>query len=126
MADHDIIKLLDELAPSVRAAFLASIADIKSEAQITAIIEALRRGDIAGAVQVMNLRAEMFAPLDDALRAAYLRGGADALSALPRLPDPFPVVAWLLASMAETHARKHGCATSLLVSSARSRAINGS
>lgn len=85
---HDVLKLLDELSPQVRDAFLASIADITSEAQIAAIAGHLERGNIEAAIIAAGIRPEFFAPLDDALRAAYLRGGAEAMRALPRLPDP--------------------------------------
>lgn len=105
---NDILKALDALAPNVRAAFLASIADIKSEAQLSVIVGALERGDIEAALQALNLRAEFFAPLDDALRAAYLQGGANALAGLPVIPDPFPAGAWLRGLMAAIQERKRG------------------
>ena len=105
---HDLLKLLDKLEPKVRRAFLQSISDIKSEAQLSVIIGALRRGDIESALRALNLKPEFFAPLDDALRAAYMQGGAAALAGLPRLPDPFQVGAWLRASMAGTNAQSAG------------------
>ncbi len=105
---HDILKLLDQLEPSVRKAFLASIQDIRSEAQMAVIVGALERGDIPAALTALNLRPEFFAPLDDVLRAAYMQGGAEALAGLPRLPDPFPEGAWLRALMAAIRARNSG------------------
>ena len=85
---HDILAMVDRLAPTVRRAFLQSVADIKGEAQQIAVISALNNGDIEGAIQLLNLRPELFGPLDDAIRAAYYQGGVEAMRALPRLPDP--------------------------------------
>lgn len=87
---HDVLKLLDELSPEVRRAFVNSLNSIKSEAQIGVIIAALRRGDFDSAVAAMNIRSEFFSLLDEALAAAYLRGGVDAIAGLPRIPNPFP------------------------------------
>lgn len=104
----NILKILDELEPSVRDAFLTAVADIKSSAQLSVIAGALDRGDIEAALHALNLRAEFFAPLDDALRAAYLQGGADALAGLPRIPDPFQVAALWRGLTGETPAPKRG------------------
>lgn len=105
---HDVLKLVDQLAPDVRKAFLEVINDIKSEAKISVIAGHLENGNIEAAVVALHLREEFFAPLDEAMRAAYLRGGADALSGLPRLFDPFLGSAWLLVLMGEIHAQKTG------------------
>ena len=97
MARSYILTLADELEPEVRKAFLAAVNDIKSEAQIGLLISALEAGDIEGAIRVLNLRPEMFGPLDDALRNAYIQGGAAALAGLPVITDPFPEGALLRA-----------------------------
>ncbi len=99
---YNVLRLLDKLEPQVRRAFLLSIADVKSEAQLAVIVGAIERRDFEAAFQALNLRREFFAPLDDALRAAYLQGGVSALSGLPRLPGPFAVRALWLALMAAT------------------------
>lgn len=105
---NDILRALDALAPDVRRAFLAAIADIKSEAQLAMVAGALERGDMDAVYHALNLRAEMFAPLDDALRAAYLQGGRNALAGLPVLTDPFTAGASWRALMAAIRARKGG------------------
>jgi len=103
-----LLDLLDKLAPDVQAAFLAAIEDVRSEAQMALIVRHISEGNIEQALNALNLRPEFFAPLDDALRAAYLQGGTEALAGLPlaRLKDPFPAAAWLLGSMAEIRAQK--------------------
>jgi hypothetical protein len=94
--------LAEQMEPRIRAAFLASIRDIRSEAQLSAIIGHIEAGRIDLALTALNLRPEFFAPLDDALRGAYLAGGAAAVTALPRIADPFPVRASRCASTDET------------------------
>lgn len=108
MKPETIAALLARIEPRVRDAFLAAIADVRSEAQLAVIAGALRDGRLDDALRALNLGAEFFAPLDDALRAAYLEGGRNALVGLPVLPSPFPQGVWLSALMAGTSARKRG------------------
>jgi len=109
----NVLELVDMLEPDVRKAFLASIADLKSEAQQIAIIEALRKGDIRGAVELVNLRPELFAPLDQSMQAAYIQGGIDAMIGLPRFSDPFRAGAQLCVLMHATRAPKTGLENNL-------------
>lgn len=103
---HDILALLDELAPQVRAAFIEAITDITSEAQLALIAAHLENRNFEAAILAMNIAPEFFAPLDDALRGVYLRGGVEALAGLPRLKDPLAPGAWWRALMDGTCARK--------------------
>lgn len=89
MADN-LQALLDRLAPAVRDAFLAAIYDVRSEAQLAVIVGHIERGDIEAALRALNLDPAFFAPLDDAITAAYLQGGRDAAAGLPAIPSPFP------------------------------------
>lgn len=79
--------LLDKLTPLLRQAFLESIGDIKSAAQLSAIAGHLQAGNVAQALIALNLRPEFFAPLDDTIRAAYLEGGKAAVAAMPAMPS---------------------------------------
>jgi hypothetical protein len=74
---------LARMEKPLRDAFLQSIADIKSTATISLIVGHLERGDLESAIAALGLRSEFLAPLDEALRAAYLEGGKAALAALP-------------------------------------------
>jgi len=103
-----IAELLAQIEPRIREAFLAAIADVRSEAQLAVIAGALQEGRTEDAIRALNLGPEFFAPLDDALRAAYLEGGRNAILGLPVLPSPFPQGVWLSALMAATAARKNG------------------
>lgn len=70
--------------PLIRDAFLQAIADIKRTADLDALITALERGDVSGALAALKLGPEYFAPLDEAVRATFAAGGNYALDSLPR------------------------------------------
>lgn len=108
MKPKTIADLLELLEPSVRAAFLAAVDDVKSEAQLRVIVAALQDGRIDDAMRGLQFSPAFFAPLDDAIRDAHLQGGRNALLGVPVLPDPFLRGAWSFASMAATIARKRG------------------
>lgn len=102
----NLLDLLDSMAPAVRRAFIQSIEDITSQAQLAVIARHIQNGNVEAALTALNLSPEFFAPLDDALRNAYVQGGAAALAGLPVIPDPFPAGELWLALMLETHERK--------------------
>lgn len=101
---QDILKLLDSLEASVRLAFLASLNDIKGEIKLATIIRHLENGRLDNALSAIALDESFFTPFDEAIRTAYIQGGANALAGLPVIPDPFPVTALLSASTSETRA----------------------
>jgi len=79
---------IDAMEPVIRDAFLRSIMDIRSEAQMALVIDAIKAGDVQRLVAVLNLDPAFFAPLDRAIQGAYIEGGFRALSGLPVIPDP--------------------------------------
>jgi len=79
---------IDLLEPLIRRAFLQSIADLRSEAQIALVTDAIARGDTNKLYAVLNLDPSFFAPLDRAIQEAYTQGGIQALAGLPVIPDP--------------------------------------
>lgn len=99
---------IDALEPVVRAAFLQSVSDIRSEAQMALVIDAIERGDAQRLIAVLNLDATFFAPLDQAIYGAYYEGGVRALSGLPVIPDPATGGKSFPASMRATRARSGG------------------
>ena len=102
MADK-LDTILAQLEPQVRQAFEDAIADIRSAAQLQAVLGHIEAGNIEAALIALNLRAEFFAPLDDALTRAFHAGGVSALAGLPALPVPFPLaLAWWRALTAAT------------------------
>lgn len=80
-----LIDLLDELTPQVRKAFLESIARVTSDVQFAALEDAIRRGDTAAVLQIIDLGAEYFAPLDRTMRDAYQQGGDFVMAELQRM-----------------------------------------
>lgn len=80
-----LIDLLDDLTPTVRQAFLDSIARVTSDVQIAALEDAFRRGDAQAIVEIVRMDAEFFAPLDRAIRDAYEMGGDFVMSDLQRM-----------------------------------------
>lgn len=71
------------LAPTVRAAFLQAVADIKRSSDLARLTAAIETGDIPGVLSLLNLGSEYFAPLDEAVRGVYAAGGNYTMSSLP-------------------------------------------
>jgi len=84
----DLQRLIDALEPAIREAFLASIADIRSEAQLALVVDALQRNDMQALIAVLRIEPTFFAPLDMAIQQAFITGGIRALAGLPVIPDP--------------------------------------
>jgi hypothetical protein len=101
-------RALAAMKPQVRDAFLAAVADLRSNAQIALVARAIEEGRIEDALRILNVDPVFFAPLDDAIRAAYLLGGRDAIAALPVIPDPASLGKWLSALTGETVERRNG------------------
>lgn len=84
----DLQAMIDAWEPQIRRAFLQAIQDITSEAQLSLIVDAIERGDMARLQAVLNVDPLFFAPLDRAITGAYIEGGTRALAGLPVMPDP--------------------------------------
>ena len=94
--------------PQIRDAFLAAVADVRSAAQLSLLMDAIERNDMARIIAVLNLDPSFFAPLDRAITGAYIEGGFRALSGLPVIPDPAGPGKWLSASTGVTLGRSGG------------------
>jgi hypothetical protein len=79
--------LLDEHAPLIQAAFMASIADIRSQITLKLLVERLERGDIAGALDALNLDRGAFSRVENAIAQAYNAGGTAMTGNMPTLRD---------------------------------------
>jgi len=80
-------QLLDAWEPRVRDAFLGAISEIKSQVVLKRFVERLERGDVAGAIEVLQIDAEAFGRLEIEIANAYNAGGIDMASGLV-LRDP--------------------------------------
>ena len=79
--------LLQEHAPLIQAAFLASIADIRSQVTLKLLVERLEKGDVAGAIEALNLERAAFGRVEDAIARAYNAGGTAMTGNMPTLRD---------------------------------------
>ena len=97
---RQINALLAKLEPSVQEAFNVAIQAARRQVNVTALIEALDRGDLGAAVRMLQLPQGVLFPLEDAIRAAYVEGGKMVAIAAPSALIGFNgsapgAVAWL-------------------------------
>ncbi len=81
---QSLLDLLDRLTPEVRKAFLASIQDVKDNARIGQIIDAIKAGNIDAAVKAVGMDAAAMRPLSAAVESAYETGGIFTASQFSR------------------------------------------
>lgn len=79
--------LLDKYEPALKAVFLDAIADIRSQVTLKLLVERLEWGDVAGALDVLQIERSAFGPLELAFAEAYNAGGIGLASEL-KLRDP--------------------------------------
>lgn len=79
--------LLDKYNPIIKAAFLESIQDVRSNVVLRVFADRLKRGDIDGAIDALNLERAAFASLEAAIAQAYASGGASMVGNMPTLRD---------------------------------------
>lgn len=73
--------LLAKNEPKIAAAYNAGVRDIVDQAQVRHVIE--NWGDIEGAVRALSIEPAAYQGLDDAIRAAFIEGGAATAATLP-------------------------------------------
>jgi hypothetical protein len=77
--------LLQKYDRDFAQAFLAAIADLRSAADLSRVIEAISRGDIEEAIAAMHLDPAAFAQLQASIATAYSEAGHSAVAGLPAL-----------------------------------------
>jgi hypothetical protein len=82
-----IASLLDEWEPKIRQAFLSSVDEIRSKAEIGRIADMLERGDIHAALRAVHLDPAAFKDLDGAISGSFNAGGSATAGNLPILRD---------------------------------------
>lgn len=85
-------QIIASLEPEIRKAFLSAINDLRGSVQIKEVVDALESGRIEQALEALNLDASFFHPLEDAIRAAFMGAGAQALASVT-FPRGMKVVA---------------------------------
>jgi len=76
-------ELLAQFEPEVRKAFKDAVNDLRSNADLKRVVEALERKDITAAIRALNIDPAAFFGLDRAIRSAYNTSGLSAVAALP-------------------------------------------
>lgn len=98
-------RLLDELHPTIRAAFIEAIERITTTARLREVEELLDRGDVEGLLDALNLSPEYFRGVQDAVDAAFYGGANYQISLAASLSSiPFNRRHWA----AEAWARENG------------------
>ena len=109
--DATIAAILQNQEPAIRRAFENAIKDIRNGAKLTALRNALRIGDIEGAVAAVEIDNAAFGELRGAILNAYAQTGAAQINGVTWIyPDGTKaVVRWNMASpRAEEYARQIG------------------
>lgn len=69
------LDLLDRMTPTVKAAFLQAVQEIKDNVIFSRFVEEIRQGNIEQAIRVLGLNNAAFRPLTSAIEAAFEQGG---------------------------------------------------
>ncbi len=78
--ERQFAALVAKLEPRIRQAFVDAIRTHGKGIDIKAMIAALERGDIAGAAEVARIKPATLFPMTEAIRAAFIEGGAMAVT----------------------------------------------
>lgn len=72
--------LVDKLAPGIRKAFMSAIQDWRAKIDWQALIAALERYDVDGAISALNLSQAALSAFSEAKRGAFIEGGNAAVA----------------------------------------------
>lgn len=81
-----LLKLLAKLNKRMVEAFRKAIVDLRTDAQIRALEEAIKRNDMGAIYDALGLSRAVFAPLEAVIREAFLEGGAYTLEGVRNPP----------------------------------------
>lgn len=85
---HYIEELSARWEPELKTAFLAAVQDIRSRVSISALAKLLERGDVDGALRLLNLDPADFSQLALDQARAFSEGGMATASRIPVLKSP--------------------------------------
>lgn len=88
MPKINLNKLIDAWDPILQKAFLDSIKNIRDNAQIEQIAQAIQDGSLEAAMKAAGVDPVMFRPLDKALQNAFEAGGNITTSGFPDVGAP--------------------------------------
>lgn len=73
-------QLVDQLEPGIRRGFMASVTDLQANVNWNALLAALDRGDIDGAVAALNISPAAWAQYSAEVSGAYAQSGASTMA----------------------------------------------
>lgn len=76
--------LLDQWGPEIESAFLASIDEIKSDADFALVVKRLAASDISGALDALHIDAGAFSRFTDQIARAFASGAAVGTQSMPK------------------------------------------
>lgn len=77
--------LLTRYGREIADAFVAAMQDMATAADLQGMISAIERGDLAGALNALNLDETAYSPVLEAIRSGYVESGTLATSRYPAL-----------------------------------------
>lgn len=80
--------LASELEPALARAFREAVETIVSQVELRRLVEALDLGDVEAAIRVLRIDQVAYRPLQEALRQAFIGGGAAVTGGMPALREP--------------------------------------
>jgi hypothetical protein len=75
--------LLRKYEPAVQNAFMQAIYDMRARIDLEALMEALRRKDVEGAIAIIGIKPESFWAMAETVRSVYLAAGATVATTMP-------------------------------------------
>lgn len=92
-----LLALAEKMEPKLARAFVQAVNDIQSAAQIRLIAAAIEAGNVDDVFRILQIRPEIFAALDDAIRNIFLAGAAYQIDSVPgKLTDPSTGARWVI------------------------------
>jgi len=82
--DDDLPSLIDQLEPTLAAAFLAAIALLRSGIDFPALVAALRAGDVDAAIDALNIEAGAFSQYALERQSGFAQAGAVVSAAVTK------------------------------------------
>lgn len=80
-------ELEQRYGPEIAKAFLATIDDLRTNADLQRVVAAIQAGNIEAAIEALNLDAAAFDRLLDSFQAAYVAAGEAAVTTMPTIRD---------------------------------------
>jgi len=84
------LRLLDATHPGLRTAFLASMAQVRSNIAMQALEQAIARGDVQAAFDALRIDQAALYALDEAIVAAFVAGGRYQMDSVVTATRRFP------------------------------------